>query len=52
MMGWHPAIGPAQRGAPSLSRRTTSLDDELDELDADGSDGRSDAMGSASTKKM
>ena len=35
MMGWNPAIGPAQRGAPSLSRRTTSLDDGLDELDAD-----------------
>ena len=52
MMGWNLSVGPAQCGAPSLARSTTSLDDELDELDADGSDGRSDAMGSASTKKM
>ena len=52
MMGWNPAIGPAQRGAPSLSRRTTSLDDDLDELDAGDSDGGSDVMGFAGTKKM
>ena len=52
MMGWNPAIGPAQRGAPSLSRRTTSLDDDLDELDADDSDGGSDVMGFADTKNM
>ena len=53
MMGWNPAIGPAQRGAPSaLARRTTSLDDDLDELDADDSDGGSDVMGFADTKNM
>ena len=52
MMGWNPAIGPAQRGAPSLSRRTTSLDDDLDELDADDSDGGSDVMRFADTKNM
>ena len=39
-------------GAVLGTKHHTSLDDELDELDADGSDGRSDAMGSASTKKM
>ena len=53
MMNWNLAIGPAQRaGAPSLARRTTNLDDDLDELDADDSDGGSDVMGFADTKNM
>ena len=52
MMGWNLSVGPAQCGAPSLARRTTSLDDELDELDADDSDGGSDVMGFAGTKKI
>jgi hypothetical protein len=54
MMNWNLAIGPAQRaGAPSLARSTTSLgDDELDELDTDDSDGGSDVVDFAGTKKM
>ena len=52
MMGRNLATGPAQRGAPFLARSTTSLDDDLDELDAGDSDGGSDVMGFADTKNM
>ena len=52
MMGRNLATGPAQRGAPFLARSTTSLDDDLDELDAGDSDGGSDVMGFAGTKNM
>ena len=53
MMGWNLSVGPAQCGAPSLARSTTSLgDDELDELDTDDSDGGSDVVDFDGKKKM